>query len=51
MWHGELDRIVPLQMARKVAKTLPNCKTNFLPYAGHYILFHCWKEILLSALF
>lgn len=51
IWHGELDRIVPLQMSLKVAKTLPNCKTNFLPGAGHFILFHCWKEILLSAIY
>jgi pimeloyl-ACP methyl ester carboxylesterase/DNA-binding CsgD family transcriptional regulator len=51
IWHGELDRIVPLQMSLKVAKTLPNCKTNFLPGAGHFILFHCWKEILQSAIY
>lgn len=49
IWHGELDRIVPVKMARKASEKIPNCQKNFLPGVGHYILFYCWKEILLSA--
>ena len=48
-WHGELDRIVPLDLVRRFAKRLPDCRINLLPEAGHYLLYHCWREILLSA--
>lgn len=50
LWQGELDRIVPPLMARKMASELPNCRLHYLPGAGHYLIFHCWKEILLSAI-
>jgi pimeloyl-ACP methyl ester carboxylesterase/DNA-binding CsgD family transcriptional regulator len=50
LWHGELDRIVPLGMARLLAGKLPSCHTRFLPNAGHFLLFHCWRQILLSAI-
>lgn len=49
LWHGEQDRLVPVAMARKIAAKLPECRTHFLPGAGHYLIHHCWKEILLSA--
>ena len=46
MWHGELDRIVPLKTARKMAEALQDCRLNIVPGAGHVLLFHCWREIL-----
>lgn len=49
VWHGKQDPLIPIQMAHNLSKSLPNCRTHFLPGAGHYFLFHCWKEILHSA--
>ena len=50
IWHGEMDRIVPLKLARNTAERLPNSRSHFLPGAGHFLLFHCWRQILLCAI-
>lgn len=50
LWQGEQDCIVPPHMARNMAAKLTNCRLRLIPDAGHYILFHCWKDILLSAI-
>lgn len=49
IWHGEQDRVVPPRLAHNIAQALPNSDIRFLPEAGHYLLFHCWKEILRAA--
>jgi len=36
LWHGELDVNVPICMGRAVGKAIPNCKTEFYAYEGHY---------------
>jgi pimeloyl-ACP methyl ester carboxylesterase len=36
LWHGERDRIVPVAMARYLAKIIPNCQTTFYPNEGHF---------------
>jgi pimeloyl-ACP methyl ester carboxylesterase len=50
VWHGESDRIVSPETARGLAKLIPRCRTHFLPGNGHFLLYHCWREILLSAI-
>jgi pimeloyl-ACP methyl ester carboxylesterase len=35
LWHGELDRLVPISNGRYLAGHLPRCKTAFLPTDGH----------------
>ncbi|MDJ0764326.1 MAG: alpha/beta fold hydrolase [Myxococcota bacterium] len=49
IWHGQMDPIVPFHFANKMEELLPHCQTNYLPGVGGYILYHCWREILLSA--
>lgn len=36
LWHGEKDRIVPPEMARCIAQTIPNCRATFYPDEGHF---------------
>ena len=38
LWHGELDRTVPLSMGRHVAQTLSRCRARFCPDDGHFSL-------------
>jgi pimeloyl-ACP methyl ester carboxylesterase len=35
LWHGELDRLVPVSHGRHLAGRLPRCKGEFLPRDGH----------------
>jgi pimeloyl-ACP methyl ester carboxylesterase len=36
LWHGEKDRIVPPEMARYLAQTIPDCRATFYPDEGHF---------------
>jgi len=38
LWHGGADRHVPPCMGEYLAKTLPRCRSRFLPPEGHYSL-------------
>ncbi len=49
IWHGQMDPIIPFHFANRLAELLPNCQMNHVPCAGHFLLYHCWREILLSA--
>jgi pimeloyl-ACP methyl ester carboxylesterase len=39
LWHGEADGIVPVAMGRYLAQTIPNCRAEFIPGGGHYLVF------------
>jgi pimeloyl-ACP methyl ester carboxylesterase len=46
LWHGEMDRIVPPEMGRYLAQTIPNCRSTFYPDEGHFsILLNRIEEI------
>ena len=36
IWHGEKDRIVPPEMGRYMAQSIPNCRATFFPNEGHF---------------
>ncbi|MCK6599115.1 MAG: alpha/beta hydrolase [Bdellovibrionaceae bacterium] len=38
IWHGQEDQIIPVKMAKKLAKTIPQAKLNIIPNEGHYSL-------------
>jgi pimeloyl-ACP methyl ester carboxylesterase len=38
LWHGELDKTLPVSMGRHLASVIPNCRARFLPDEGHYSL-------------
>jgi pimeloyl-ACP methyl ester carboxylesterase len=46
LWHGELDTLVPIESARYVARTIPNCSARFFPDEGHLLAFGHSDEIL-----
>jgi pimeloyl-ACP methyl ester carboxylesterase len=39
LWHGEADGIVPVDMGRYLARTIPNCHAEFISGGGHYVVF------------
>jgi pimeloyl-ACP methyl ester carboxylesterase len=39
LWHGEADGVVPVAMGRYLAETIPNCRAEFIPGGGHYLVF------------
>lgn len=50
LWHGEQDPIAPAPMVTRLTEALPNCRTNWVPNAGHHLLYSKWEEILRSAM-
>jgi pimeloyl-ACP methyl ester carboxylesterase len=46
LWHGELDRLVPVAQGRRVAGRLPRCEAFFLPRDGHISLMSRLPEIV-----
>ena len=38
LWHGELDRNVPIAAGRYLASTIPNCRATFYPQEAHLSL-------------
>jgi pimeloyl-ACP methyl ester carboxylesterase len=39
LWHGEADGVVPVAMGRYLAEIIPNCRAEFIPGGGHYLVF------------
>jgi pimeloyl-ACP methyl ester carboxylesterase len=40
VWHGEDDTLVPVESARYLARTIPNCAATFFPGEGHMLPDH-----------
>jgi pimeloyl-ACP methyl ester carboxylesterase len=45
IWHGTADTIVPISLARFMAKHLPQAETHFIEGAGHFMALQYTKEI------
>jgi pimeloyl-ACP methyl ester carboxylesterase len=50
LWHGDEDTTVPSNLARYVARTLPDCEPRFYPGEGHTLIYNYWQEILTVAM-
>lgn len=48
LWHGELDRNVPVAHGHRMAATIGDCRAHFRADAGHYLVFDEWEVILAS---
>jgi pimeloyl-ACP methyl ester carboxylesterase len=46
IWHGEVDRNVPVAHAHRLAAELRHCQTTLIPGGGHYVVFDRWETIL-----
>jgi len=50
LWHGEVDRNIPVEMARFAAAAIPKCEAKFYPNEGHLSLFKKNAEGIVRAL-
>ncbi|MFP7299583.1 alpha/beta fold hydrolase [Neobacillus niacini] len=52
IWHGEEDRMAPVEEMKKAASLIPNCHTHFISGAGHFLSDdeQIWKDILTAIL-
>lgn len=46
IWHGDADTHVPVELAKKVAERIPDCRLGIFPGEGHFIVPRHWPEIL-----
>ncbi|MHC0038115.1 alpha/beta fold hydrolase [Pseudoneobacillus sp. C159] len=48
IWHGEEDTMAPTQEIKKIAPTIANCQTHYIPGAGHFLTEdkETWENIL-----
>jgi pimeloyl-ACP methyl ester carboxylesterase len=46
VWHGDLDRNVPLAHGRLLAKTIPNATLHECPGQGHWLVVDRMEEVL-----
>jgi pimeloyl-ACP methyl ester carboxylesterase len=50
LWHGEMDAMNSIDMGRRVAKSIPDCRSKFYPQEGHFSLLVNHYEELLRAI-
>jgi pimeloyl-ACP methyl ester carboxylesterase len=50
LWHGELDKDVPVTMGRAIARKLAQCKATYYPNDGHISLIVNHREEIVTAL-
>jgi pimeloyl-ACP methyl ester carboxylesterase len=46
IWHGVRDDVIPLTMARYLARSIPGARVRFYADDGHHLLYRHWPEIL-----
>ena len=46
IWHGALDRVVPVGMGRYLERNIANAVATFYPHEGHHFVYERWREIL-----
>lgn len=46
LWHGEADTIVPPAFGRWLAERIPDCRTRFIPGAGHFWIVANASEVM-----
>ncbi|WP_432453880.1 MULTISPECIES: alpha/beta fold hydrolase [unclassified Agarivorans] len=48
LWHGEVDRHIPLVLAERFATSVPNAQLKVIPKQGHFMIYQQWSNILHS---
>lgn len=46
IWHGVGDDVIPLSMARYLARSIPGARVKLYADDGHHLLYRHWPEIL-----
>ena len=49
-WHGEVDKNIPVEMARYMEAAIPNCQAKYYPNEGHLSLFKKNAEEIIHTL-
>jgi pimeloyl-ACP methyl ester carboxylesterase len=50
LWHGEVDKNVPVAMGRHVAKKIPHCRAKFIEDEGHISLIKKYRDEIITSL-
>ncbi|WP_201362682.1 hypothetical protein [Dictyobacter formicarum] len=50
LWHGELDKDVPVAAGRAIARQLEQCNATYYPHDGHLSLLVNHGEEIVTAL-
>jgi pimeloyl-ACP methyl ester carboxylesterase len=46
IWHGALDKVVPVGMGRYLERNITDAVATFYPREGHHFVYERWREIL-----
>jgi len=46
LYHGDEDRLVPVELAWQMARRLPSCRLQVLPGAGHFWILEHFGQVL-----
>ena len=46
IWHGSLDKVVPVGMGRYLERNISDAVATFYPHEGHHFVYERWREIL-----
>lgn len=46
IWHGALDKVVPVGMGKYLARNIADAVATFYPHEGHHFVYERWREIL-----
>ncbi len=49
VWHGEADKLVPVEQGRAQAKAIPNAQLRAFPDQGHTLFVNRFEELLCAA--
>ena len=45
IWHGALDKVVPVGMGRYLERNISNAVATFYPHEAHHFVYERWREI------
>ena len=45
IWHGALDKVVPVGMGKYIERTVPGAIATFYRQEGHHLVYDRWREI------
>jgi pimeloyl-ACP methyl ester carboxylesterase len=47
LFHGEMDRIVPVGIARRLEHAIPDCRARYYPADGHFsVVSRYFEEVI-----
>jgi pimeloyl-ACP methyl ester carboxylesterase len=46
IWHGALDKVVPVGMGKYIERNVRNAVATYYPNEGHHFVYERWREIL-----